>query len=202
MAIRILFLSANPSDTQKLQLVEECNDIDDKLRVAEYRDQFDIVQRHAIRIDNLIYILLRFKPEIVHFSGHGSEEGALVFQNSDGNAQEVPPRALTDLFRIVNKDKDIRCIFLNACYSEPQAEAISDYVDCVIGMSQGVTDTAARQFAAAVYQALGFGKSIKDAFDLGIVQLGFSRSDEHIPKLRCRPGVDPSKIFILNGKSR
>lgn len=63
--------------------------------------------------------------------------------------------------------------------SKPQA------VDCVIGMSQAVTATAAREFTAAVYQALGFGKGIKDAFDLGIVQLGMSRTDEHIPWLDC-----------------
>jgi len=34
MVILVLFLSANPSDTQKLQLVEECNYIDEKLRMA------------------------------------------------------------------------------------------------------------------------------------------------------------------------
>lgn len=37
----------------------------------------------------------------------------VVFQNSDGNAKGVHPPALTDLFRIINKDKDIHCIFLN-----------------------------------------------------------------------------------------
>ena len=142
MAIRILFLSANPSDTQKLQVPEECNDIDERLRRADYRNQFDLVQRHAITIDSLVYILLRFEPEITHFSGHGSDKGALVFQNADGNSQEVPPPALTEVFRIVNKSKEIRCVFLNACYTETQAEAISNYVDCVIGMSQDVTDTA------------------------------------------------------------
>ncbi|MGC1931401.1 MAG: hypothetical protein WA667_20710 [Candidatus Nitrosopolaris sp.] len=94
-------------------------------------------------------------------------------------------------------------MILDACYSEPQAKAISNYVDCVIGMSQAVTDSGAREFAAHFYQALGFGKSIQDAFDLGIVELKlFNISDENIPKLTCRVGVDPSNIFILNGKSR
>ena len=103
-----------------------------------------------------------------------------MFQNSDGNAQEVQPPAPAELFRIVNKSKQINCIFLNACYSEPQAEAISNNVECVIGMSFAVTDVAAREFAAHFYQALGFGKSIQDAFDLGVVQLKLQNiSDEN-----------------------
>ncbi len=203
MVIRILFLSANPSDTQQLQLLQECNEIDEKLRSAAYRDQFDLVQRHAITIDKLVEVLLRFEPQITHFSGHGSKSGALVFQNAEGNANEVPSAALTELFRIVNKSKNIRCVFLNACYSESQAEAISKYVDCVIGMSDAIADTAAREFAAHFYQALGFGKSLQDAFDLGVVQLKMLNiSDDHIPKLAHRPALDPSQVFVVSETNR
>jgi hypothetical protein len=203
MVIRILFLSANPSDAQQLQVLRECNDIDEKLRTAAYRDQFDLIQRHAITVDKLVEVLLRFEPQIMHFSGHGTNNSALVFQNAEGKAKVVPPSALTELFRIVNKNKNIQCVFLNACYSEFQAEAISKYVDCVIGMSEAITDTAARDFAAYFYQALGFGQSVQDAFDLGVVQLKlFNISDEHIPKLTYQPGLDPSQMFVIRNKNR
>ena len=202
MVIRLLFLSANPYDTQRLQVTEEYNDIDDKLRAATYRDQFDLIQRHAISLDKLASTLLRYEPQIIHFSGHGSNEGALIFQNSDLTTQEVPPPALTELFRIINRDKDVHCVFLNACYSEPQAKAISKYIDCVIGMSNSITDMAARAFAGYFYEFLGYGKSIKDAFDLGIVQLRFlGTPEEHIPKLICEPGVDPYNVFVLGKKN-
>jgi hypothetical protein len=151
----------------------------------------------------LIELLLRYTPQIVHFSGHGSESGALVFENLKGKAEEVPPPALTELFRIINNNKNIRCVFLNACYSELQADAISKHVESVIGMSRAISDNAAREFAVQFYQSLGFGTCLQEAFDLGIVRLKFlSVSDEHIPILRYNQDVDPSKLFILDEKNR
>jgi hypothetical protein len=67
MSIRILFLSANPSDRVQLQLIREVNDIDDKLRSASYREQFDLIQRLDITSEKLIELLLRYTPQIVHF---------------------------------------------------------------------------------------------------------------------------------------
>jgi hypothetical protein len=195
MAIRILFLSANPSDTQRLQVIEEFNDIDAKLRASANRDKFDLVQRHAISVDGLTEILLRYEPRIVHFSGHGSQVGGLIFQGPDGNPEQVPPPALTHLFKILAEN--IRCVFLNACYSENQAQAISQNIDCVIGMSKAITDLAARKFAVAFYQALGFGRNIQEAFDLANVQLELFRIPEQdTPTIKYRPGMDPARIFI------
>ncbi len=56
---------------------------------------------------------------------------------------------------------------LNACYSETQALAIYDYIDCVIGMERAVSDKAAIHFSTAFYDALGAGRSYKEAFDFG-----------------------------------
>lgn len=142
MVIRILFLSANPSNEQKLQTSEECNDIDDRLRFAKYRDKFDLVQRHAITTDDLVNTVLRYEPRILHFSGHGSKEGALVFQDAAGNAEKVDPSILTMVFAAANKDGNINCVFLNSCYADLQAKGISKHVDCVIGNSMDVSDNS------------------------------------------------------------
>ena len=79
--IKVLFLSANPVATPKLQLDEEIRQIGIKLRAAEYRDAFDFVPRFAARLDNLLPALLEHKPEIVHFSG--SEFRVLAFLGGD-----------------------------------------------------------------------------------------------------------------------
>jgi hypothetical protein len=150
-----------------------------------------------VTINSLQQILLRFEPQILHFSGHGSEQGALIFQNSDGQSEEVPPEALTKLFGILGRN--MRCVVLNACYAERQAEAISRYVDCVIGMSDEILDDTARSFAASFYQALGYGKNIKDAFDLACNQLGLEkRRDELVPRLKYREGIDPSRVKLVS----
>ena len=51
---------------------------------------------------------------------------------------------------------------LNACYSETQARAIAEHIDAVVGMTTAVGDQAAINFAAAFYQALGFGRTVKN----------------------------------------
>ena len=93
--------------------------------------------------------------------------------------------------------KEINLVFLNACYSEKQARAIAEHVDCVIGMSNAISDIAAIEFASTFYSSLGFGRSIEDAFDLALVQLELLSIPENtIPKLIVKEGINPSKIII------
>ena len=97
--VKVLFLSANPVATPKLQLDEEIRQIGIKLRAAEYRDAFDFVPRFAARPDDLLQALLEHKPEIVHFSGHGSAAQQLIFVDDQGNEKPVTKEALVHLFR-------------------------------------------------------------------------------------------------------
>ena len=102
---------------------------------------------------------------------------------------------MSQLFSVL-KD-NIRCVVLNACYSEQQAQAIAAHIDCVVGMSKAIGDQAAIGFAASFYQALGYGKDIKTAFELGCVQVDLEGLNEQdTPKLlatRC----DPKKsVFV------
>lgn len=117
--IQILFLAANPKNTGELNLTKEIKRIDEELLKSKNRDEFELQQRHAVSISDLQELLLRFRPNIVHFSGHGSQESALVFESENGNAEITPPASLANLFGIVNKDKkNLQCVVLNACYSE------------------------------------------------------------------------------------
>ncbi len=193
--IRILFLAANPTDTTSLRLDEEVRTIDQALRQSEYRDKFELEQQWAVRVIDIQSHLLRYKPDIVHFSGHGSESSEIILEGSQGKGVPVPRRALSQLFSVL-KD-NIRCVVLNACYSEQQAQAIAAHIDCVVGMSKAIGDQAAIGFAASFYQALGYGKDIKTAFELGCVQIDLEGLNEQdTPKLlatRC----DPKKsVFV------
>jgi len=201
--IRILFVSANPRDTVQLQLIKECNNIRDRITFSEYGTQFDFDQRHEVSVSEMDKILLDYKPQVLHFSGHGNSDGIIVFQDSKGTAENTTVKALSDLFKIVNgdikmtQDIKIKLVFLSACYSEKQAKSISEYVDCVIGMSHAVTDEAARIFAESFYQAIGYGKSVKIAFDLACNQIArLSMSEDQTPRLLCRPGIEPSSIYL------
>ena len=118
-----------------------------------------------MRPDDLLQALNEHKPQIVHFSGHGSETGEIVLMDRNRQVKTVSAEALKMLFTTL-KD-NIRVVVLNACYSEKQAQAIAEVIDCVVGMSTAIGDDAAIIFAASFYRAIGFGRSIKEAFDQG-----------------------------------
>ena len=194
--VKVLFLSANPVATPKLQLDEEIRQIGIKLRAAEYRDAFDFVPRFAARPDDLLQALLEHRPEIVHFSGHGSAAQQLIFVDDQGNEKPVTKEALVHLFRTL-KD-NIRLVLLNACSTRPQAEAIAETIDCTIGMRKPIGDEAAIVFAASFYRALGFGRSVKEAFELGKAALLLeSIPEDKTPELLTRAGVDVSAMIFV-----
>ncbi|MBW4695619.1 MAG: CHAT domain-containing protein [Lyngbya sp. HA4199-MV5] len=162
---RILILSANPKNTDKLRLDEEVREIQAALDHSRTRDQFEIVTRWAVRIDDLQAILLDQHPQVVHFSGHGAGSQGLVLENEAGQAQLVGTEALAGLFQLFQTD--VECVFLNACYSEAQAGAIHQHIDCVVGMNQAVGDKAAINFARGFYGSLGAGRPYEEAFEFG-----------------------------------
>lgn len=199
MPIKLLFLAANPIDTVRLNLDDECRAIEDALRKAEFRSQFVIEKYAALRVADLQELLLRYQPDVVHFSGHGSPASEIILKDGEGNHRPVPTAAFEQLFAVL-KD-NIRCVVLNACYSEAQARAIAAHIDCVVGMSDAISDAAATGFATAFYQALGYGRTLRTAFDLGCLALHLENLDEqNVPRLIALRG-DPSTM-ILTGQAQ
>ncbi|HKR00098.1 MAG TPA: CHAT domain-containing protein [Pyrinomonadaceae bacterium] len=194
--IRILFLAANPGDTETLRIDEEVREIDDKIRKAQFRDRFDLEQQWAVRVDDLQDHLLRYQPDIVHFSGHGSEANEIILQDESGNSHPVSARALGNLFSTLKGNT--RCVVLNACYSEPQAQAIAKHIDCVVGMSSAITDDAARSFAAAFYRALAYGRDVQTAYDSARVQIELENlKEEDTPRLIIRESCKAEDIKFV-----
>jgi hypothetical protein len=200
--VTILFLGANPSTTTRLALDKEVREIQQRLRSAELRDAFRLEQAWAVRATDLQECLLRHRPAIVHFSGHGNRVGELILEEETGGHRPVSTAALAGLFRVLGKD--VRCVVLNACFSEAQARAIAGHVDCVVGMTTAIKDDSATAFAGAFYQALGYGQSVKAAFELGCVQIGLTGSAQAgVPRLVVlREGVVAEGIRLGGGASR
>lgn len=193
--IKILFLAANPAGTSELQLDEESRAIDQALRMAAFRDSFDIRSHWAVRYGDLPELLLRYEPDIVHFSGHGSPSGEVVLDDGDGNGHPVSAGALGHLFAVL-KD-NIRCVVLNACFSQIQAEAIAEHIDCVVGMSAAISDTAAIDFAAAFYQGIGYGRSVQTAFDLACNRIDLANlAEQDTPQLVTRR-INPQHVVLV-----
>lgn len=192
--IKVLLLSANPLDAP-LSIEEEFRAIDAKIRSSDHRDLVQLIPHGAVRLNDIPGLLMRHTPHVVHFSGHGVA-GAIEVMWADGSIHLVPPDALANIFRAL-KD-NVRVVLLNACESAPQAEAIVSQIDCAVGMSDKIADAAAIAFAAAFYEALGYGRSVQTAFDLALVQLTCMGADQALAKLHKRRGVKPSEIILVN----
>ena len=187
LTISVLFLAADPTDASRLRLGEESREIQEKLQWAKRRERFELHQRMSVRPADISQSLLDVQPQIVHFSGHGTANGALCFENETGKTHLVRPEALSALFeQFANQ---VNCVLLNACYSETQANAIANHIDYVIGMNQSIGDKAAIAFAIGFYQALGAGRTIEEAYKLGCVQIRLHNIPEHLTPVLIRKGV-------------
>lgn len=196
--LKILFFAANPKDTDQLRLDAEVRAIDQSIQLAEFRSRFDFEQHWAVRVEELQYFLMRHKPDVVHFSGHGSNSSELILEDQDGNTKSVPTSALTQLFTLLRDN--IKCVVLNACYSEQQAAAIAQSIDCVVGMANSISDEAAIAFASSFYRALAFGKDIKTAFELGKNAINLEGlKQEETPRLLA-PAIDPTSLVLVRAE--
>ncbi|HEY9639861.1 MAG TPA: CHAT domain-containing protein [Coleofasciculaceae cyanobacterium] len=182
---KILILTANPQDSQRRRLDQEVRDITEGLRRSQQRDQFQVQQQWAVRPRDIQRAMLDINPCIVHFSGQGGESG-LVFEDEKGNTQLVNGAALAGLFQIFADQ--VECVVLNGCYSEPQAEAIAQHINYVIGMNQAIGEAAAIEFAVGFYDALGAGRSVEFAYAIGCSAIQLAGIAENLtPVLKKKP---------------
>lgn len=194
--LKILFLAANPIATNVLQLDREAREIEEKLRGSKERDRIELVTKWALRADDLQQYLLEHQPHVVHFSGHGSDANELILEDATGKSKPLGQAALLALFRAL-KD-NIRVVVLNACFSEKQAAAITEVVDCAIGMNKAIGDEAAITFAASLYRGFGFGRSVQTAFDLGKASLlAEGISEDATPILLSNSHVDVASLVLI-----
>src|SRR3954467_959107 len=78
--VRVLFLAANPEGTAALRLDQEVKAIDEALRCSRLGPRFELQQSWAVGDREIQDGLLRWQPDIVHLSGHGSRDGRLLLE--------------------------------------------------------------------------------------------------------------------------
>jgi formylglycine-generating enzyme required for sulfatase activity len=194
--VKILFVEANAFHDRPLQLNKEYRDIVDKLRASRHRGAFELLPpRLAARAEDLRSDLLEHEPHVVHFAGHGGEGAELMLLDERDRPAPVSTKALASLFRAVG---GVRLVVFNACFSAEHAAAVGEIVGLAIGMRGEVSDRAARGFASAFYEALGYGRSVRAAFDLGVTAVeAASASQGAAPRLVERPGVDAAGLSFV-----
>lgn len=192
----VLFLAANPIDQQQLRLDEEARAIAEMIRKAKHRDSVKLESCWAVRPMDILQALNEHAPSIVHFSGHGSDQDEIVFQDSNGRTKLVSKEAVVQT--MMASSGSIRLIFFNTCYSRNQAEAVVEHVEAAIGMNTSIGDEAARVFASQFYSAISFGLSVKKAFEQAKALLMMEGiHEEDTPELFIHQGLNPEDIVIV-----
>ena len=180
---KILFLSANPTDTEPRRIGEELRSIDEGLKRSKMRERFQLMDKWAVQVKDVRRAFLEEEPTFVHFSGYGSEKGEILLEDMIGESQEVKIKALGGLFKLFKQN--VKCVLLNACYSEAQADEISKHINYVVGMRKGMPGKASISFSEAFYDAIGAGKDVEFAFEFAINSIELEDLQaEHIPILK------------------
>lgn len=185
--LTILFLAANPQDTQKLALDQEVRSITEAIRKSEERDGIEFFSRWAVQSLDILQAINETDPEIIHFSGHGSEKGEIVLDDGSGKTTLVSKEAMAAA--VISASKKIRLIFFNACFSQQEAKAVVEKVEAAIGMNTEIGDEAAIVFAAQFYSSIGFGLNLQQSFDQAKAAL----------LLKGIPEADTPVLFVKEG---
>jgi hypothetical protein len=92
--ITVVFMAANPLDQAQLRLDEEARAIAEMIRKSAHRDAVKLESCWAVRPLDVLQALNEHRPRIVHFSGHGSDQDEIVFQDNNGATKLVSKEAI------------------------------------------------------------------------------------------------------------
>jgi hypothetical protein len=166
---RILFLSANPPNTGPIRVDEEAREVFKRLEEGSNRDAFELIKHPALRPGDLQLLLMKYRPEIVHFCGHSSLAQKIFMEGPGGKGKQIATEALVEVFRLYQDH--VRVVVLNACSTRDQAQALTAVIDYTVGAGKGIGDRAAIKFAGAFYRALSFAVPVEKAFDSARAEL-------------------------------
>ena len=200
-------MSADP--LKDLALDEEYRAIEYAIAESPYRDLIELKPKLACEVTDFLRVLNNEKPDILHFSGHGSGKRGLFFNNRNSHTKikiktkiKVNDNKEEELEREIGVDmvnakhlktlfgtahSNLKLVFLNACMSTEQAEEIAKEIDFVIGMSDFIFDGTATILARQFYNSFASDRSLKESFEQASTIVSIQRPDEeYTPEMIMR----------------
>jgi len=155
--MRILFVSANPHWTSRLDVGDEMRELLHSLRGQE----IELMMLPSAQPEDLKVAVTSNKIDILHFSGHATEQDGILLRDKDGMERAISGPEL----REVIEGEAIKLAFLNARNTESTAKAIENSVGAVIGTTAPLDDEAAKKMTKVFYSVLSGGGSIDKSYD-------------------------------------
>jgi Effector-associated domain 11/CHAT domain len=154
--IKILFLAAGTLNTGKESRFK------DLIKYFDEEKRFDFKEQHGVTPEQFQNFLVMEDPHIVHYGGHGHQKGIVL----EGN--DLDAAVLTEILAF---SENTQCVILNACNTQPIAEAIARHIPYVVATQDRIDDRAAIAFARGFYMGIVAGKTIETAFKNGVLSI-------------------------------
>jgi hypothetical protein len=200
----LLFLAASPRPStpldltrEPLELKHERDAIEQAIRRVQGGEQrLRLVPHMGVDPDELVDHLHEHQPAILHFSGHGNSHG-IVVETDVGDHTTIHPGALANVIK--REAPETRLVVLSACHSQTSVAALLQVVRCVISMSDRIDDTAARDFATALYRAIALDRPFETAFNDAKDRLDMKRiADSDVPRIDFASEDDRSTLSVCS----
>ena len=168
-----------------------------------HRDQIDLDVRPAATTADLLDGITKFRPHVVHFSGH-SNEALIVFEDEQDEHHEgviVTARAFAKAIEAT--DEPPLLVLLNSCKSSAQIDDLAaQVVPFAIGMADSIEDGDAINYAAQFYATIANGQSINASHLSGQEALELAGLEgAELPTLACAQDVDPATTILVKPTS-
>ena len=174
LPLRILAVRSEPADYPPLDLDAEWSQAMTALREFTDSGAITVTDLAAPTLSELRRALLRERFHILHYMGHGGftaeDGGVLLFTDQAGRGVPVTGEQLSVMLR---DHTSLRLAVLNACEAgrADPADPFGGFADtlvrrgipAVIAMQFEISDTAAIEFAPALYGALAAGRPVDAA---------------------------------------
>lgn len=198
---RLLYLSFEADGMRPLPAREEAAELRRMLA-----GRVEVIEAHDVTVAQLPGLLTQHKPQIVHWTGHGTPDNELLARRSPaerhlGN-ERLSAQHLTELLRALADQGRLgaRLLVLNACFGRVVASAVREVVPCVIGWDDAVLSELARAYSAALYEQLAQGCSVAEAHAVGS-RVVAAKDPDTLRRfgLEHRDEVQPMDITIAGG---
>lgn len=163
--LNIVVIFSNPPSQARLRLDKEDKVISNLAR--RFSEHVSIERQHASDIDD-IHALITFIPfDIIHFSGHGDENGIYVEKSfATYDSALVSAEQLLHLLSLAACQPRL-AMFLS-CYSGAFVDTLCQAAPFVITADAPVGDAECIEFVGGFYERLFSGFSITSSFDHAI----------------------------------
>lgn len=196
--MRVMYVASNPEGADSLEVEREIEGLRERLERGVGADpiQFGVYPRLAI--GDLTDAMRRFRPDVLHFAAHG-ENDALILANGDQGYVELDAAKLSALLKALSVKPTL--VVINACSSDRMAAALaaSGAADFVIGTNAPITNDAARDMTAALYQRLADAASVADAFTVAATNLALIGGGAVTASLHpCGPTGSAAEVRLVD----